>query len=316
MRLRRPTVTQCVRRRHRQPHYALLDDYAAPAEICAELQPPHRAVLRGELHTSWKHFPCHPEKGGRSPGNWVQPNRVRPRIRQGPRCQRIGHVNDRDRYARGGVRVRQTRLRVSMTSAERSATWLRRLGGTGPDDMRQTVCSKSRESCEATGSAVAAKYGKVDRMGSVDLLRCVAGTAVLWFHISQASKLPIVAASGALGWVGVEIFFVVSGFIIPFAMHRGGYRFPGDAKRFVARRLVRLDPPYLLASAFAALLSYVAWKTPGFRGSMRELLAARICQTLCSAQARKLLDRTSVFAEGPNRASATPVPRQSPGPTG
>jgi peptidoglycan/LPS O-acetylase OafA/YrhL len=108
--------------------------------------------------------------------------------------------------------------------------------------------------------------GNTARLGSVDLLRCVAGTAVLWLHLTESSHNPTLKAAGKLGWVGVEIFFVVSGFVIPFAMYRAGYRLPNDAIQFVTRRLVRLDPPYFVASAFAALLSYAAWKTPGFRG--------------------------------------------------
>ena len=89
---------------------------------------------------------------------------------------------------------------------------------------------------------------------------------MLWWHFSGRSTIPLVKTSGSLGWAGVEIFFVVSGFVIPYAMHRAGYVFPRDAKRFLARRLVRLDPPYLVASGGAALLAYVAWKTQGGLG--------------------------------------------------
>ena len=71
--------------------------------------------------------------------------------------------------------------------------------------------------------------------------------------------------------MGVEIFFVLSGFIIPYAMRRSGYTFPGDVGRFIVKRLVRLDPPYLLSSAIAGVLSYLAWKTPGFRGEVPQL---------------------------------------------
>ena len=104
------------------------------------------------------------------------------------------------------------------------------------------------------------------RVGSVELMRCVAGTLVLWYHLTANVGNEFLQWSGSLGWCGVQIFFVVSGFIIPFAMHRAGYSFPGDIGSFLLRRLVRLDPPYFVASAAAAAIAYAAYYTPGFRG--------------------------------------------------
>ena len=104
------------------------------------------------------------------------------------------------------------------------------------------------------------------RLGTVDLLRCIAGTGVLWHHMTLDSRLPTLRDTGRYGWTGVEIFFVVSGFVIPYAMHGAGYRVAKDIKTFLLRRLIRLDPPYFAASAGAVLLWYLAWLTPGFGG--------------------------------------------------
>lgn len=65
----------------------------------------------------------------------------------------------------------------------------------------------------------------MSRLGTVDALRCVAGTLVLWFHLTHNSRNSLIRESGSIGWVGVEVFFVVSGFIIPYAMHRTAYEF-------------------------------------------------------------------------------------------
>ena len=53
---------------------------------------------------------------------------------------------------------------------------------------------------------------------------------------------PQTAAAVAWGSHGVDIFFVISGFVIPYVMLRGGYRWP-DAPRLLARRVLRVAPP-------------------------------------------------------------------------
>lgn len=105
------------------------------------------------------------------------------------------------------------------------------------------------------------------RIGSVDVLRCVAATAVLWCHVCNATGHPALKAFGSWGLYGVEVFFVISGFIIPLSMYRAGYSFPRSTPRFIACRLARLDPPYFAAAAGAACLLYASAHSPGFRGS-------------------------------------------------
>jgi peptidoglycan/LPS O-acetylase OafA/YrhL len=100
-----------------------------------------------------------------------------------------------------------------------------------------------------------------DRIASVEVLRGVAALAVAWFHFTNANPVFPSAGwlrlSGAWGWLGVECFFVISGFVLPLAMHRGGYRID-DAGRFLARRLIRLHPAYLASLAVTVVLWYVS----------------------------------------------------------
>jgi peptidoglycan/LPS O-acetylase OafA/YrhL len=44
------------------------------------------------------------------------------------------------------------------------------------------------------------------------------------------------------------MFFVLSGFIIPYSMARASYTV-ADFPRFVLKRVTRIDPPYLVAIA-------------------------------------------------------------------
>jgi peptidoglycan/LPS O-acetylase OafA/YrhL len=109
----------------------------------------------------------------------------------------------------------------------------------------------------------------VSRLPTVDCLRGVAACAVVWFHLTNGNphqNTPQwLKASGRLGWVGVDVFFVISGFIIPYALHRSGYRL-AHYRRFVLKRIVRLDPPYLASMALAMGLTGISALLHGFRG--------------------------------------------------
>jgi peptidoglycan/LPS O-acetylase OafA/YrhL len=103
---------------------------------------------------------------------------------------------------------------------------------------------------------------ELERIHGLDFLRGVASLAVCWAHLTSYI---FVTPDGRLfeavrhvfnqGWLGVEVFFVISGFVIPYSLHRAGYRV-GDYPAFIARRLVRLDPPYLVSIAFVLALAY------------------------------------------------------------
>ena len=101
-----------------------------------------------------------------------------------------------------------------------------------------------------------------------------------WFHFTngEPTYLPsgLVKASGTYGWLGVDVFFVISGFIIPYAMHRAGYTlraFP----LFMGKRLLRLHPPYLAAIALAILLNFLSNLAPGFRGPPFSFSWGQLC---------------------------------------
>jgi peptidoglycan/LPS O-acetylase OafA/YrhL len=59
-----------------------------------------------------------------------------------------------------------------------------------------------------------------------------------------------------IGRVGVPVFFVISGFIIPYSMWANKYDFPGSWANFMLRRITRIEPPYVL-SIFVTLAVFV-----------------------------------------------------------
>ena len=109
------------------------------------------------------------------------------------------------------------------------------------------------------------------RVRILDPLRGLASCAVLWFHIGYANQYAAYR-DGALGitarygFLGVEAFFVISGFVLPYAMHASGYEWRLHWRHFLGKRLVRLDPPYFVAIGLGIVLGYLASLAPGYRG--------------------------------------------------
>lgn len=107
------------------------------------------------------------------------------------------------------------------------------------------------------------------RLPVVDALRAVAATAVAVFHFTNGAPAFIgdwaLARWCLIGAHGVDVFFVISGFVIPWAMTAGGFR-RGDAGRFIAKRVIRLDPPFFATIALALLASWASSQTSFYQG--------------------------------------------------
>ena len=58
------------------------------------------------------------------------------------------------------------------------------------------------------------------------------------------------------GQYGVQLFFVISGFVIPWSMQKAGYQFK-NFFHFFLKRISRLEPPYLFSVLLALLLYYL-----------------------------------------------------------
>jgi peptidoglycan/LPS O-acetylase OafA/YrhL len=96
------------------------------------------------------------------------------------------------------------------------------------------------------------------RFAFVDSLRGIAALSVAAYHIDRYGPLPGAASSvvprfinSALhhGWVGVQMFFVISGFVIAYTL-RGMRVTPSSLGNFALRRSLRLDPPYWVTMLF------------------------------------------------------------------
>jgi len=91
-----------------------------------------------------------------------------------------------------------------------------------------------------------------DRIPTLDLLRFVAAVGVMLYHYVTCypPDPPAISAATRYGYLGVPLFFMISGFVIPWsAMGRS----PAD---FVASRVSRLYPTFWVAMALTIALGF------------------------------------------------------------
>jgi peptidoglycan/LPS O-acetylase OafA/YrhL len=116
-----------------------------------------------------------------------------------------------------------------------------------------------------------------DRIRELDGLRGIACSLVLVWHLVNRQILPQrgpwgwIATCSSQCWSGVDLFFVLSGYLIirNLARDRGT---AGWLRRFVAARVFRLLPAYLILVAGCALLTAWVAHASGATASQRYLV--------------------------------------------
>lgn len=112
---------------------------------------------------------------------------------------------------------------------------------------------------------------KREKIQTIEFARGLAALFVVWYHLTfifrQGEDASILGMSGALGFLGVEVFFVLSGFIIPFSINNstGNYGIR-SLKGFMLRRILRIEPPYIASILFSLLVGYAATLSSSYGG--------------------------------------------------
>jgi len=101
------------------------------------------------------------------------------------------------------------------------------------------------------------------KVTSLALLRGIAVLAVCFCHfgkpVSTGSIFPeFFRWLGEYGKYGVHIFFVISGFVIPFSLHKAKYTIR-DYFLFLYKRLLRLHPPYIAGLIFTLIIAAASY---------------------------------------------------------
>jgi peptidoglycan/LPS O-acetylase OafA/YrhL len=97
----------------------------------------------------------------------------------------------------------------------------------------------------------------------LDTLRAFAALSVCMYHFVCTTtgyvKTQWILNLFSIGQFGVQLFFVISGFVIPWAMYNAGYRLK-NFFAFFLKRISRLEPPYIFSIILALLILYIREK--------------------------------------------------------
>lgn len=95
-----------------------------------------------------------------------------------------------------------------------------------------------------------------DQIPVIDTLRGVAALSVCLFHFVTTTTAFIsnsyIHSVFSFGKYGVQMFFIISGIVIPLSMINAGYNYSSGLK-FIARRFLRIEPPYLMSIGIALI---------------------------------------------------------------
>ena len=100
-----------------------------------------------------------------------------------------------------------------------------------------------------------------DHIKILDFLRGFAALAVVLFHYSN-STMPTIKPNYlsdifAYGKYGVQVFFVISGFVIPYSMIKSNYKISNYFNNLL-RRFIRINPPSYVAILLTFILYFSA----------------------------------------------------------
>ncbi len=114
---------------------------------------------------------------------------------------------------------------------------------------------------------------------SIVFLRAVAALAVCFFHFTCGNSAYLVDTNwikiaGKFGSYGVDVFFVVSGFVIPYSLAQKNYTL-SRFFAFMRSRFWRIEIPYLASLLLAVCMAFLvaSYKKTAFHFDWTQLLA-------------------------------------------
>ena len=124
--------------------------------------------------------------------------------------------------------------------------------------------------------------GNKEHLRHIETIRAIAALMVLSFHFvnyNNGSQFFIesksIRTSFTFGAQGVELFYLISGFIIPYSLLKGGYKIK-HFFLYISKRIIRLYPPYLLTIVGILVANLIfnefIWETKAHIG-IKQILA-------------------------------------------
>lgn len=121
-----------------------------------------------------------------------------------------------------------------------------------------------------------------ERINNLDILRALAALMVCLYHFEREGGFTGIEwfqKICAYGHYGVEVFFVISGYIIPLALYRSQFEYNKIGK-FFKKRFLRLYPAYFLSILITVGLWWGSSKAPGFKGSNVDISVTQLISNI------------------------------------
>ncbi len=111
------------------------------------------------------------------------------------------------------------------------------------------------------------------------IMRGLAALCVCMFHFTKGfvDEDGLARALFRNGWMGVEVFFVISGFVLPYSLLVTSYKFR-DYGNFLKKRFFRIEPAYFTSILVVLFLGYLSSISPGFKGAQINISFSLIIQ--------------------------------------
>ncbi len=104
-----------------------------------------------------------------------------------------------------------------------------------------------------------------ERILVLDSLRGIAALSTFFFHFREQAYFPKAIHDAFGTGFGTAMSFVISGFIIPYVLWKSEYRID-DFGKFLFKRIVRIEPLYLLAIFITLFGVYLISLSPRYTG--------------------------------------------------
>lgn len=104
-----------------------------------------------------------------------------------------------------------------------------------------------------------------ERILVLDSLRGIAALSTFFFHFREQTYFPKAIHDAFGTGFGTAMSFVISGFIIPYVLWKSEYRID-DIGKFLLKRIVRIEPLYLLAIFITLFGVYLLTFSPRYTG--------------------------------------------------
>lgn len=105
-----------------------------------------------------------------------------------------------------------------------------------------------------------------NRIVSIQYLRGLAALGVVFCHYgSNLTLYPKLSTFFNFGQNGVSVFFLITGFVIVYSLIKEDYK-PQLILIFLQRRLIRIEPPYLVTIILTIVLFKILTLLPSFKG--------------------------------------------------